>query len=173
MAVNDPNADPQPAAGGAFNYDGTVHWEYAPDLDGDPDPGEIVWTWVAYEDDPSVGKDRPVAVVGRSDDQRLVVLMLSSKDHDDDRGWIAIGSGPWDRDGRPSWVRRDRILAVAPGAVRREGAVMPRATYDTIVSVMAGGSAPTSSASPKGSAQASRAPGGMLGGLKKLFRRAG
>ena len=26
---------------------------YSPDLDGDADPGEIVWTWVAYEDDPN------------------------------------------------------------------------------------------------------------------------
>ena len=36
---------------------------YAPDLDGRADPGEIVWTWVVYEDDPSRGKDRPVLVV--------------------------------------------------------------------------------------------------------------
>ena len=26
---------------------------YAPDLDGRADPGEIVWTWVVYEDDPT------------------------------------------------------------------------------------------------------------------------
>ena len=38
---------------------------YAPDLDGRADPGEIVWTWVVYEDDPTRGKDRPVLVVGR------------------------------------------------------------------------------------------------------------
>ena len=31
---------------------------YAPQLDGDADPGEIVWTWVAYEDDRGRGKDR-------------------------------------------------------------------------------------------------------------------
>src|SRR5688572_16152998 len=29
------------------------HLAYAPDLDGDADPGEIVWTWVPYEDDPA------------------------------------------------------------------------------------------------------------------------
>src|ERR1700752_2148705 len=33
---------------------------YAPEADGEPDPGEVVWAWVAYEDDPSRGKDRPV-----------------------------------------------------------------------------------------------------------------
>src|SRR4051812_38683368 len=51
---------------------------YAPNLDGDADPGEIVWTWVPYEDDPSQGKDRPVLVVGR-DDRTLLGLMLSSQ----------------------------------------------------------------------------------------------
>ena len=39
--------------------------EYNPELDGQADPGEVVWTWVAYEDDPRQGKDRPVVVVGR------------------------------------------------------------------------------------------------------------
>src|SRR5262249_59628714 len=38
------------------SYDGTVTAEYAPRLDGRPDPGEVVWTWVAFEDDPARGK---------------------------------------------------------------------------------------------------------------------
>ena len=37
---------------------------YQPERDGDPDPGEVVWTWVPYEDDPEQGKDRPVVVIG-------------------------------------------------------------------------------------------------------------
>ncbi len=37
---------------------------YAPDLDGHPDPGEVVWTWIPYEDDPAQGKDRPAIVIG-------------------------------------------------------------------------------------------------------------
>ena len=56
---------------------------YAPDLDGRADPGEIVWTWVVYEDDPTRGKDRPVLVVGR-DQRTLLGLMLSSQDHHHD-----------------------------------------------------------------------------------------
>ena len=36
---------------------------YAPERDGEPDPGEVVWAWVPYEDDPSQGKDRPVLVL--------------------------------------------------------------------------------------------------------------
>ncbi len=39
------------------------HVEYAPEIDGEPDPGEVVWGWVAYEDDPSQGKDRPVLIL--------------------------------------------------------------------------------------------------------------
>lgn len=131
-------AGPAPERGGAYDYDGVIRFEYSPELDRDADPGEIVWTWVAYEEDSSVGKDRPVAVVGRADGSRLAVLMLSSRDHDDDRGWISIGRGPWDREGRESWVRRDRVLAVAPDAVRREGSVIPRATYEAIIAGMTG-----------------------------------
>ena len=133
MPSVDPAADPPPARGGAYDYAGAVQWEYSPELDHDPDPGEVVWTWVAFEDDPSIGKDRPVAVVGRTDDRRLVALMLSSKEHDGDRDWMSIGSGPWDREGRESWVRRDRILAVSASAVRREGAIIPRETYDHVI----------------------------------------
>ncbi len=29
---------------------GRVRTEYAPAHDGDPDPGEIVWTWVPFEE---------------------------------------------------------------------------------------------------------------------------
>jgi hypothetical protein len=40
---------------------------YAPELDGAADPGEVVWARVAFEEDPSRDKDRPVLVVGRKD----------------------------------------------------------------------------------------------------------
>ena len=138
MSYPDPSGDPAPARGGAYTYSGPISWEYSPELDRDADPGEIVWTWVAFEENAHVGKDRPVAVVGRADDGRLVALMLSSKEHDGDRGWISIGTGPWDKEGRESWVRRDRVLAVHAEAVRREGAVMPRTTYEAIVVGMGG-----------------------------------
>ena len=105
---------------------------YAPDLDGRADPGEIVWTWVVYEDDPTRGKDRPVLVVGR-DRQTLLGLMLSSQDyHADDQHWVGIGSGPWDYEGRPSWVRLDRVLDVPEEGIRREGAIVERRTFDLV-----------------------------------------
>jgi PemK-like, MazF-like toxin of type II toxin-antitoxin system len=122
------------------DFTGVVHPLYAPHLDGDADPGEVVWTWVPYEDDPTRGKDRPVLVVGQ--DARLVLgLMLTSKDHDRDaadearwgRRWFDVGAGPWDAQLRPSEVRLDRVLRIDPGAIRREGAIMDRATFDRVV----------------------------------------
>ncbi|MDP7733854.1 type II toxin-antitoxin system PemK/MazF family toxin [Mycobacterium paragordonae] len=105
---------------------------YSPDLDGRADPGEIVWTWVVYEDDPTRGKDRPVLVVGR-DRSVLLGLMLSSQErHSDDRDWVAIGSGDWDYEGRPSWVRLDRVLDVPEESIRREGAILERETFEVV-----------------------------------------
>jgi PemK-like, MazF-like toxin of type II toxin-antitoxin system len=117
--------------------DGTV--TYTPELDGEPDPGEVVWAWVPYEDDPSQGKDRPVLVIGR-DGGTLLGLALSSKDHDLDaadearygRYWMDIGSGAWDREGRPSEVRLDRLLRLQEQGVRREGAVLDREMFDAV-----------------------------------------
>ncbi|MDP1877033.1 MAG: type II toxin-antitoxin system PemK/MazF family toxin [Actinomycetota bacterium] len=132
------DGDPVPARGGATDYVGRIHWEYGPRIDSDADPGEVVWAWVPFEDAPAVGKDRPIAIIGRTEDRRLVALMMSSRDHDGHPDWIAVGSGPWDRDGRPSWVRRDRLLAVAASAVRREGAVLPAEAYGRIAGALGG-----------------------------------
>jgi hypothetical protein len=105
---------------------------YAPDLDGRADPGEIVWTWVVYEEDPSRGKDRPVLVVGR-DRNTLLGLMLSSQErHTSDRTWVGIGSGSWDYEGRASWVRLDRVLDVPEEGIRREGAILDRDVFEVV-----------------------------------------
>ncbi|MFD4292607.1 type II toxin-antitoxin system PemK/MazF family toxin [Rhodococcus sp. NPDC058505] len=106
--------------------------DYAPDLDGRADPGEIVWTWVSYEEDAGQGKDRPVLVVGR-DGRTLLGLMLSSNsERDGQRDWIALGSGSWDGAHRPSWVRLDRVLDVPEDGIRREGAVLDRDRFDRV-----------------------------------------
>lgn len=115
---------------------------YNPRTDGKPDPGEVVWAWVPYEDDPNRGKDRPVLLLAR-DRQRLYGLMLSSQDHDRDaadearhgRFWMDVGAGGWDRERRPSEVRLDRLLTLAPDAARREGAAMDRPTFERVVAV--------------------------------------
>ena len=113
---------------------------YSPEPDGRPDPGEVVWAWVAYEDDPTQGKDRPVLVIGR-DGGDLLGLQLTSKDHDRDaedearygRYWMDVGTGGWDREGRDSEVRLDRLLRLPESEVRREGAAMDRGVFDAVV----------------------------------------
>jgi hypothetical protein len=102
---------------------------YAPELDGLPDPGEVCWTWVPYEDDPTQGKDRPVVVLGFEGDG-LAVVPLTSKGGDRDE--IPIGSGGWDRERRPSFAKVDQCIVVAPGAVRREGAILDRKIFDRV-----------------------------------------
>ncbi|AEV87261.1 hypothetical protein ACWT_6246 [Actinoplanes sp. SE50] len=110
--------------------------DYAPDLDGDADPGEIVWTWVPYEDDPSQGKDRPVLVVGR-DGRTLLGLMLSSQsERDGQRNWLALGAGDWDRTQRPSWIRLDRVLEVDEDGIRREGAILDRDRFNRVAATL-------------------------------------
>ena len=87
---------------------------------------------MVYEDDPTRGKDRPVLVVGR-DGATLLGLLLSSQDrHVGERDWVGIGPGDWDYEGRPSWVRLDRVLDVPEEGIRREGAVLGRATFDVV-----------------------------------------
>jgi hypothetical protein len=108
---------------------------YAPEPDGDPDPGEVVWTWVPYEEDHSRGKDRPVLLIGHNGPY-LLGLMLTSRDHDQDRNgagdYVDIGTGSWDRQARPSEANVRRILQISPVNIRREGAVLDRARFDLV-----------------------------------------
>lgn len=117
------------------DYRGMINFEYSPSLDGDADPGEIVWTWVPFEEDHSQGKDRPVLLVGR-DGEYLLALMMTSKDHNNrehaDPNYLDIGSGPWDPQGRASEVKLNRVIRVRPDAMRREGAIMPEDTFRLI-----------------------------------------
>jgi PemK-like, MazF-like toxin of type II toxin-antitoxin system len=105
---------------------------YAPDLDGAADPGEIVWAWVPFEEDDGRGKDRPLLVVGRGGDDLLGLMLSSSHKRDGEPDWAAIGSGAWDREGRESFVRLDRVLEVAEHGLRREGAVLDRDRFERV-----------------------------------------
>ncbi|WP_424210845.1 type II toxin-antitoxin system PemK/MazF family toxin [Streptomyces sp. BI20] len=113
---------------------GPVRTSYAPDHDGDPDPGEIVWTFVPFEENDGRGKDRPVLVVAREESGGTVLaVQLSSKRHDADREWVPIGSGPWDRAGRESWVDVDRVLRLHESGMRREACALDRARFSLVV----------------------------------------
>jgi hypothetical protein len=110
---------------------------YAPEAEGAADPGEVVWAGVPYEDQPEVVKDRPVLVVGRQDARTVLALVLSSQAHrSDDANWLAIGSGAWDREGRASFVRLDRVLTLPDDGIRREGAVLDPARYDRVAEAL-------------------------------------
>lgn len=125
--------------GYAGDFQGTPTLTYEPVHDDRPDPGEVVWAWVPYEEDHSQGKDRPVLVIGR-DGQHLLALQMSSQDHDQDatdearwgRYWVDVGSGAWDSSGRPSEARVDRILRLDPTSIRRIGAVLDRKRFDEV-----------------------------------------
>lgn len=113
---------------------------YSPEMDGEPDPGEVVWAWVRYEDDPTQGKDRPVLVLSR-EGTTLSCLYMTSKDHDRDaddearwgRFWMDVGTGAWDSRGRDSEIRLDRLLVLEESEVRREGAALDRPIFDAVV----------------------------------------
>jgi hypothetical protein len=108
---------------------------YAPEIDGEPDPGEVVWAWVPYQEDHSRGKDRPVLLVGRSGPY-LLGLMLTSRDRvpaaSASPDYVDLGIGGWDRQARPSEARLDRILQIRPADIRREGAVLDRRRFDAV-----------------------------------------
>ncbi|KPH97173.1 PemK family protein [Actinobacteria bacterium OV450] len=142
-ALSHHSSDPieQPGRGGATatteadpHAIGPVRTEYSPAYDGDPDPGEIVWTWVPFEENDGRGKDRPVLVVAREAGGRtLLAVQLSSKRHDNDREWVPIGTGPWDSAGRESWVDVDRVLRVHEAGMRREACALDRGRFQLVV----------------------------------------
>jgi len=123
--------------------DALAHASYQPIMDGDADPGEVVWTWVPYQEDASVGKDRPAVVIG-AQGEGVYLLQLTSKDHTREaaqeaaagRYWFDIGTGAWDSKGRPSEVRLDRALWVKATDVRREGSILPEVTWRRIVDAL-------------------------------------
>ena len=117
------------------DFQGQVSVRYAPRPDGEPDPGEVVWAWVPYEEDHSRGKDRPVLLVGRSGSY-LLGVMLTSKDRVPEsamsQDYVELGAGAWDRQGRASEARLDRIVQLRPEGIRREGAVLDRARFENV-----------------------------------------
>jgi hypothetical protein len=135
-----PSAPTPPSTGGyPGDFTGPFEITYDPHPDKVADPGEVVWTWVPFEEDHSQGKDRPVLIVGRNNSWLLAVPM-TSKDHDRDaaqearegRFWVDIGAGEWDRDGRPSEVRVNRILRVNPATIRRGAGKLDKWRFEAV-----------------------------------------
>jgi len=133
------NAGASAAGGYPGDFRGSINYEYQPSLDGNADPGEVVWGWVPYEEDHSQGKDRPVLIVGR-DRGWLLGLMLTSKDKNNSShqnpDYMDIGTGSWDRERRPSEVKLDRIIRLNDQSIRREGAILDRERFSNVVNAL-------------------------------------
>ena len=115
-----------------------VRFSYTPERDGEPDPGEVVWTWVPYEENDGRGKDRPVVIVAAGAPGEFLAVQLTSARRDRDADAIALCAGPWDPQGRPSWARIDRVFRVHADGVRREAASLDRDRYARVVDALAG-----------------------------------
>lgn len=113
-----------------------VALEYGPRRDGDADPGEIVWSWVPYEERDGRGKDRPLLVVARERGGTVLGVQLTSKPHSE-RWDVAIGSGPWDPAGRPSWVRLERVFRLHQAGIRRESAALDPQRFAAVAARLA------------------------------------
>ncbi|MQY26557.1 type II toxin-antitoxin system PemK/MazF family toxin [Nocardia aurantia] len=104
---------------------------YCPHLDGAADAGEIVWTWIPNASDPAGGRDRPVLLVGRSGTTLLGLPLSHDPVYELDPAWIAIGAGPWSRSNF-TWTRLDVVVDIPEAGIRREGAILPRPTFDLV-----------------------------------------
>jgi hypothetical protein len=105
---------------------------YSPQRDGAPDPGEIVWTWVPFEERDGRGKDRPVLVVAAETGGTYLGVQLTSKPHQGDAEFVPVGSGGWDSSGRPSWVNLERVFRLHPAGMRRETAGLPAQAFGAV-----------------------------------------
>ena len=114
-----------------------VRLAYTPQRDGEPDPGEVVWTWVPYEERDGRGKDRPVVIVAASNTGDFLAVQLTSKAHDGDRDFVGLGDGAWDSEGRPSWARIDRVFRVRAGGIRREASSLDSRRYSLVAAALA------------------------------------
>jgi hypothetical protein len=114
----------------------TLRITYAPDPDGAPDAGEVIWTWVPYEENDGRGKDRPVLIIARHSADRVYAVRMTSKAHDGDRDFLSIGTGAWDSQGRESWVDIEQLYSVHDEGMRRETAGVERRRFARIAEAL-------------------------------------
>ena len=105
---------------------------YAPDMDGQADPGEVVW--VHSPNKQSDGRERAIVILGHHERYIRGLLISTNDEHSTDNNWLEIGAGGWDMQGRPAWVRLDKIIEVPDHMIRRKGTVLPRRRFERIAS---------------------------------------
>lgn len=101
---------------------------YAPSRDGLPTPGEVIWTWVPYVENDGRGKDRPVLILATIGLGVFAGCYLTSKPH---RGFVSVGSGTWDSQGRESFLNPERVLRITSLGMRREAGGLRKDQFET------------------------------------------
>ncbi len=109
--------------------------EYRPEDDGDADPGEVVWAWVPFQEDPNRGKDRPVVLVGRFEEDWAGVPLTSKHKRRADH--VPVGTGGWDPKRRASWAKVDQLLHLDDDDIRREGSALDKPRFDDVIGNLA------------------------------------
>src|ERR1700735_3997842 len=116
---------------------GPVRTSYSPHADGAPDPGEVVWTWVPFEENDGRGKDRPVLVVAVESAGTYLAVQLTSKDHDGEGGFASGGGGGGGGGGgrgepRPPWSTLAGVCGWRGGGRRGEAPPLPREPFERV-----------------------------------------
>ena len=108
---------------------------YAPDMDGQAEPGEVVWANLHFVR--QVGLERrAVMVIGRNHHTLLGLLISSDPRHADDGNWFPIGNGPWSDKHDTSWVRMDKTLLIPETFIQRRGVRMPIRRFERLASAL-------------------------------------
>lgn len=115
---------------------GPVTMAYSPRSNGSADPGEIVWSWVPFDENDGRGKDRPLLVVAGEASGSVLAVPLTSQAHPGRPEFLAIGTGGWDAQGRPSFVDVGRVFRVQQQGMRREAAALDVGVYSTVRSAL-------------------------------------
>ncbi|WP_369378642.1 type II toxin-antitoxin system PemK/MazF family toxin [Streptomyces sp. cg36] len=96
-----------------------------------PQPGEIWWAEVPYEDGPG-SKDRPCLVLSARGGG-VLVAKITSKFHEEQAGVIPLPPGSvGDAQGRPSFLETDELREVGAGAFRRRVGVVDPTVWDQV-----------------------------------------
>jgi len=72
--------------------------------------------------------------MGTLDGRRIGLALTSQPSDRHDR--VKVGTGPWDREGRTSYAKLDRLIDLEASPIRREGAVLDRARFERVAAAL-------------------------------------
>lgn len=104
---------------------------YAPDMDGQAEPGEVVWADLRFERNGQLER-RAVLLIGRNHHTLLGLLISSHDKHAQETNWMPIGNGPWNDGGCSSWIRLDKTLLFPESIIQRRGVRVPERRFERL-----------------------------------------